>query len=248
MRPLEREATPEGNYLVQPKLNGVFARWDSKSQRLFSKTGVAFEDYIVPHVYAALRGYSSTDFDGELWSPTMTLNQIAGAVSHENRNPAVGINFWPFDIANMFAGFAVRHKHLCEIYNLAHVVPLLDADHVESMDPNDCRYDGTVHKFAKGLYVPGESANCIKVKFYKDIDCVVVGVEQGTPGKTFTEGLGALRCLTPWGKEFSVGAGFTIDQRYTFIDNPPAAVKVKYLNLSPYKTPLNPVFLGVTEL
>lgn len=85
----------------------------------------------------------------------------------------------------------------------------------------------------------------LKRKSWQDDEFLCIGVEEGE-GK-YAGTLGAFRCSTPSGKEFTVGSGIVDTEREYYWGTPPIGrkIKVKYLCLSADGIPLNPTILAI---
>jgi DNA ligase-1 len=246
MRPVEISAEDARAYEdkprweAYPKLNGVFARWDPSRKKFFSKRGIAFKEHLIPELY---RKYSIFDksFDGEIWSPYLTLQQICGALSHERDEPAIyhsKLMYVPFDVPYYGGPWSRR----CEVL-FNHAEPTIIAVRYSSyINQENC--DGKVFRFLDGIYQSGESGNVLKYKFWKDCELDVIRAELGTPTSSYHDVLGNLVCRFR-NTTVSVGSGFSFEERAEFIHNPPKRIKIKYLSLSPDGIPLNPSYIGL---
>lgn len=246
MRPVEISAEDGLQYSSKegwetwPKLNGVFARWDHSRKTFFSKRGIAFKEHLIPELY---KKYSIFDksFDGEIWSPYLTLQQICGALSHERDEPAIyhsKLMYVPFDVPYHGGPWSRRHEVL---FN--HTEPtIISVKHSSYINQENC--DGKVLRYSMGIYQPGPSGNVLKVKFWKDCEVDVIRPELGTATSLYAGVLGALRCKFK-NTEVSVGTGFSHEERIEFATNPPDRIKIKYLSLSQDGIPLNPSYTGL---
>ncbi len=243
MRPIEVNREPDlaaGKWVAQPKLNGVFARWDPKTRSFYSKRGIKFREHLIPHLYLS---HSQTLFplDGELWSAELTLQQITGALSHERTDPAPyagKIHYVAFDAPDytFTKNYLARSNKLNDSQYPIWEVP---------QNISDPQIDGTIYRYLPGTYERGPSGNVLKLKSWKDAEVRVVGYLAGTPGSLNDGALGALVCVHPNGEQFSVGSGFSLEERLEFINNQPSHIKVRYLALSPDGIPLNPTYIGL---
>lgn len=223
-----------------PKLNGVFARWDPSRKTFFSKRGIIFKEHLIPELY---RKYAIFDkaFDGEIWSPSLTLQQICGALSHERNEPVPyhkQLLYIPFDAPYFGGTWKQRRKVL---FN--HPEPTIIAV-MYSPDISEQNCDGRIYRFIDGIYQRGPSGNVLKAKFWKDCEVDVIRPELGTPTSLYAGVLGALRCKFN-NTEVSVGTGFSHEERIEFAVNPPSRIKIKYLSLSQDGIPLNPSYIGL---
>jgi ATP-dependent DNA ligase len=249
MRPVEISAEDARVYEDNPrwesypKLNGVFARWDPSRKKFFSKRGIAFKEHLIPELY---RKYSifKHAFDGEIWAPRITLQQICGALSHERDEPAPyhkHLMYVPFDAPYFGGPWTNRARFLC-----AHPEPTIIGGWLVMgsgfIDNENC--DGKVFRYSPGIYQSGESGNVLKYKFWKDCELDVLRAERGTPTSSYHDVLGNLVCRFN-NTTVSVGSGFSFEERAEFIHNPPSRIKIKYLSLSPDGIPLNPSYIGL---
>ncbi len=246
MRPVEISADDARAYEdnprweAYPKLNGVFARWDPTRQKFFSKRGIAFKEHLIPELY---RKYSifNTTFDGEIWSPNLTLQQICGALSHERDEPApyhAELLYVPFDVPYGYGPWGQRSKVLFQ-----HPEPtIVAAIHSGLLNQENC--DGKVFRYLDGIYQSGKSGNVLKYKFWQDCEVEVIRAERGTPTSSYNDVLGNLVCKFR-DTTVSVGSGFSHEERAEFIHNPPSRIKIKYLSLSQDGIPLNPSYIGL---
>lgn len=247
MRPVEISEEDGHKYSINkdwqlwPKLNGVFARWDPTRKTFFSKRGIVFKEHLIPHLY---RKYSvfDTTFDGEIWSPNLTLQQICGALSHERNEPAPyykGLMYVPFDVP--YAGGSWNNR-LMVLHQ--HPEPTIVAVEYSVGLTNKDNCDGIIYRYKHGIYQRGPSGNVLKAKFWKDCEVDVIRPELGTPTSLYAGVLGALRCKFN-NTEVSVGTGFSHEERIEFATNPPDRIKIKYLSLSQDGIPLNPSYIGL---
>lgn len=243
MRPTEVNYKPyvSAKWLEQPKLNGVFARWDPATRSFYSKRGIKFREHLIPHLYEAHQGIN-LPLDGELWSPALTLQQITGALSHERNEPAdyaIMLKYCVFDAPD----YTHTKNYLARVAQIPLGVVRINEERFESL--RDPLVDGTIYRYLPGTYERGPSANVLKLKSWKDIEVRVIGYLAGTPGSLNHGALGALVCVHPNGEQFSVGSGFTQEERLEFVEKQPDYIKVRYLALSPDGVPLNPSYLGL---
>ena len=102
--------------------------------------------------------------------------------------------------------------------------------------------EGLMLHRADALYETGRSDTLLKMKPFDDAEAVVVGY---LPGKgKYLGTMGALRVRTPEGREFSLGTGFTDEQR----KNPPqigATVTYRYRDVTNSGLPRFASFLRI---
>ena len=240
-RPCEVFAEPvTSGWECRPKLNGVFARWDSASQTLYSKRGIAFKQHLIPLIYAALEG-TRLDLDGEIWAGDIPLQVICGMLNHERDEmapDALKLNYVAFDAPDKsrMIPYKFRYSQVREsgVYNLD------DLDNVTADNT-----DGHIYRYLNGVYIPGVNGNIRKLKSWRDMEVDVIGAELADPNSLMHGMLGGLLCRMENGVKFSVGSGFNIPERQEFIKDYPMRIKVKYLSLSTAGVPLNPVYIGL---
>lgn len=87
----------------------------------------------------------------------------------------------------------------------------------------------------------------LKRKSWCDAEFRCVGWEYGKPDGKYANMVGALICITPEGKQFTVSGGLTDEQRVKFLTNPPTAklIKVQYLMFSTEGKPINPTIEAI---
>lgn len=251
-RPIEASEPPADTmrWMEQPKLNGVFARWDPTTQAFYSKRGIIFHRHLIPELYdEMIHSRSPHPLDGELWHEHLTLQQITGALGHERDYKKE----LPHSLRYVLYDYVPTHKPLMRYVERHETLKVfaenndLDfIDHHYALTDTNC--DGTIYRYINGIYKPGQGGNVLKVKSWKELDAIVVTPELGTGGTLFQNVMGALRCTAQIkGRtvEFYVGSGFTHEERIEFLENPPSKIKVRYLHLSPDGFPLNPSYLGI---
>ena len=241
MRPTEVFSAPIGpKWEEQPKLNGVFARWDPATRAFYSKRGIKFKEHLIPSLYAMHR-HVNVPLDGEIWSGTRSLQQITGALSHERDVVAdyeSYLGYYVFDVPD----YTHTKNYRARMAQIPLGVVSISCIMFGLADP---QIDGIIYRYLPGTYERGESGNVLKKKFWKDIDAPVVGVTLATPGSLNDGALGGLVCTLPNGTPFLVGSGYTLDERLEFIEHPPRSIKARYLALSPDGVPLNPSYMGL---
>lgn len=248
MRPVEILDPPpvSGDYVVSPKLDGVFARWIPR-RGLYSKRGILFQRRLIPHIYAALEAsISELEFDGEIWAPQFMLADIASMISHErlNMDPrADTLTYNVFDTPLPHMPYFRRHMRCIDniASNVTSVVPCHPYAGVDNINRVHS-IDGLIFRARLGIYKPGPCSNVQKLKFWKDVEGDVIRVNLGY--KHEPSFIQSLTCRLPSGALVDVGTGFTMDQRATFSTHAPARIKIKYLQLSAEGVPLNPSYRG----
>lgn len=110
----------------------------------------------------------------------------------------------------------------------------------------DKGYEGIIYRMQDCDYVDGKSHYILKRKKTLDSEFKCIGIKRGV-GK-YLKTLGALICLTPGGKTFTV-SGMTDSLRHKFFNNPPLdkMITVRYDSLSDHGIPIRPRFITVRD-
>lgn len=247
MRPVEiiDAPAPSHDWLISPKLNGVFARWEP-GRGLFSKRGILFRRRLIPHIYKALEDTSpNLALDGEIWAPSFMLGEITGALSHERDDTtplAHMLKYHIFDAPLTFVPYYRRHSRINALAsNNILVVPYKEHTGEEHFPLNDT-FDGHIYRRRLGIYSAGPCNNVQKLKSWRDMELPVISVTLGYKHeKSFMQ---ALVCSVG-ATSVSVGTGFSMNERALFNTHPPKSIKVRYINLSADGVPLNPSYIGL---
>ncbi len=105
--------------------------------------------------------------------------------------------------------------------------------------------EGIVVRDPNVPYINRRTSKALKVKSFKDTECIVVKVLKGK-GK-YKNMLGSIECKLPNGTLFKIGSGFSNKER----KNPPKigdVVTFKYKEITKYGKPRFPVFLRVRKI
>lgn len=250
---------------VQPKLNGVrcHVQWSSEQPILLSSYGNRFVS--VPHIEDALRELGSQpntrlEFDGELYNHKMSLQKISSITSlKKDLHPEYQeIGFWIFDVILPNVEQHKR-KRLIEdtLTHVQHPLHLVDTVFgVVGSGMFDCGvqeikkegYEGYILRNPSGFYENGRSWNLLKWKFLMQGTFKVVGMSEEVSVSGVPKGsLGSFACVTPEGKKFSVGTGFTHLQRLNLWDRKyvGSTLLVEFQELTREGIPYCPVFKGL---
>ena len=254
-------------YIVQPKYDGIRCRalpletsTDRGYMLLSSEENVIFS---VPHINLALMSLGvRAELDGELYCHGMSFEEIVSITSrtvnlHENHR---AIQFHVFDVVNE----QPQMKRSLIIENLRGLNPWIkvapfylctDLDEIMSAYEKiiESGYEGIIVRHIQAPYERKRSLYVMKFKPKKEDDYEITGyIEEisidGRPKGT----LGALVCRSGDENKFSVGTGFTAEQRNTLWnireELPGKVVKVKYQHLTSGKqVPRFPVFVEITN-
>jgi DNA ligase 1 len=223
-----RNQVDVAQYLVSEKLDGVRAIWDGQTLRFRSgKT-------INPPAWF-LDGLPKRPLDGELWMGRGTFERVAGIVRREIPDDAEWrqVRYMIFELPGAPGTFAKRAEQIREMVKQANVPWLSEIEQFTVVDRNSLqkRMKEVVRAGGEGLmlhradapYETGRSDTLLKMKPWEDAEAVVIG---HLPGKgKHTGKMGALRVRAEDGREFSLGTGFTDQQRR---DPPPVGATVTY--------------------
>ena len=199
--------------IVQPKLNGVRAKWDFINQCFISRSGKLIPELCIPHLYEKMKSVDGFDLDGELFCQGMPLQDIKGILTQsrlETAPNAAMIDFHIFDIIQSDYCYR-RLDKMQELYGntTIQIVNSYIADSHEMLKTMDRiildkGYEGIMIRNRMGLYVEGRSWNLMKLKPLIRIQVQITGFIEGY-GK-FGGKLGAF--LVQWdGKTFKIGGG-----------------------------------------
>ncbi|MFZ2267601.1 MAG: DNA ligase [Azonexus sp.] len=223
-----RDQLDVARYLVSEKLDGVRAIWDGKSLRFRSGNELHAPRWFVD-------GLPPRPLDGELWLGRGRFERLSGIVRREVPDDAEWrqVRYMIFELPGAPGSFAERAGQMQEIVWQANVPWLVAVEQfpVADRDALKKRFAETLAAGGEGLmlhlaeapYETGRSEVLLKMKPWLDAEAVVIA---HLPGKGRNAGrLGALRLRLPDGREFSLGTGFSDEQRR---DPPPLGAMVTY--------------------
>lgn len=222
-----REGIDVSQYLVSEKLDGVRAVWDGKTLRFRSGNEVHAPPWF-------LEGLPKQSLDGELWMGRGSFEQLSGIVRREVPDEEWRqVRYMIFELLDGEGIFSQRSERIVDIVRQANVPWLgaieqtsaVNAKKLQKMlnDVVKAGGEGLMLHRADALYETGRSDTLLKLKPFLDAEAVVVGY---LPGKgKYLGKMGALRMRMPDGREFSLGTGFSDEQRQT---PPPIGATVTY--------------------
>jgi DNA ligase-1 len=233
------------DWWMSEKLDGVRAYWDGK--QLLSRLG---NIYHAPDWF--LKGLPATPLDGELFLARKSFQKTIAVVRRQDKSDHwKNIKFLIFDSPALDAPFEHRIESLKSLPALPHAalhahtrctgIPHLKEQlaQIESLGG-----EGLMIRQPQSKYVVGRSSTLLKIKSFLDDEATVVAHQAGS-GKHKGR-LGALVVRLPNGIEFSIGTGFSDQQR----QSPPpvgATVVFRYQELSDGGVPRFPSFSSVRE-
>ncbi|MGA9395497.1 MAG: DNA ligase [Azonexus sp.] len=244
-----RNQVDVSQYLVSEKLDGVRAIWDGQTLRFRSGKTINAPRWFVD-------GLPKRSLDGELWLGWGSFERLSGIVRREVPDDAGWrqVRYMIFELPGAPGTFRERADAMREITRQANIPWLREIEQFFVVDRNGLKKrmnevvkaggEGLMLHRADALYETGRSDTLLKMKPWEDAEAVVIGY---LPGKGKHAGnMGALRVRTGDGREFSLGTGFTDQQRA----NPPpigATVTYRYHDVTRLGTPRFASFLRERE-
>lgn len=233
--PLEEKRIEKWGWpvIVQPKLDGerCRAKWDHEYGWFFLSSE---ENLIrsIPHIKDFFDKNFTTEeqraveFDGELYHHGVPFNELHSVIGrtknlHEEHTL---VEFHCFDIVNPVLYQAERISFLRNNYSDSEFFKLVPFDLIDDYQRLIARYneyleqgfEGIIVRKIDGVYVRRRSTEIMKFKPRKTDHYRIVGYKEEISKDGIPKGsLGAFICETD-GNEFSVGSGFTQEQRAVF--------------------------------
>lgn len=247
--------------LVQPKLNGVRAKWSHKAKLFISRQGKIFPKNIIPHLYEQAKAVDpGISIDGELYCHGKDFQTIAGMVTPNRLLPAKGveeIKFFAFDIISPIILSQDRAvdigKHwpmglktiFCESeYEVSHCFQTFLAQ----------GFEGAMVRLWNTYYEVGRSKNLIKLKPWYHESVKIKGFIKGH-GKLRLS-LGALEVALYKADKtiyFKVGGGNITEEARQHIWNNQKdylnqMIQIRYRETSIKGKPLQPQIVSIEKL
>lgn len=255
-------------FIIQPKLDGVRCRAlidaDGNVQMLSSEM---HEINSMPHIISALQnsGLRNIELDGELYVHGKPFNDIVSMTSR-TANLRWDYDEMEYHVFDIVSGDVQANRTLLLEQEVAHVIggesiKVVATSLTDSVDGimralesyTFGGYEGIIVRNAWGSYVRKRSTDIMKFKPTRDDVWKIVGFQRevdkdGNP----KEALGSLLCSSESGEPFSVGSGFTREQREEFWKNREILiglyVRVKYQHLTHGRgVPRFPIFIELTD-
>ena len=216
-----RDQADVSQYLVSEKLDGVRALWDGRTLRFRSGKEIQAPSWFIS-------GLPKVPLDGELWMGRGSFERLSGTVRRDVPVDSEWhqVRYMIFELPGAAGNFRERAAQIRQLVRQANVRWLQEIEQFSVVDRNSLkkRFNEVVKAGGEGLmlhradasYETGRSDTLLKMKPSEDADAVVIGYR---PGKGKHAGsMGALHLRTPEGLEFSLGTGFSDEQR----NDPPA--------------------------
>lgn len=212
----EANASDVRDYLVSEKYDGVRAIWTGKQLLTRHGNRITAPDWFTAPLPAVW-------LDGELWTQHQDFEALSAIVRTRLPNDELWrqVSYLVFDMPDAQLPFAQRYANYSELIkaiNSEHIKAVkqqrFDSNHALSehlQSVVDDGAEGLMLHLATAHHRPGRSAALLKLKPYFDDEAVVIA---HLPGQGKYEGmLGALRVKNKAGVEFSIGTGFTDNER-----------------------------------
>ena len=237
------------DYLVSEKLDGVRAYWDGT--RLQFRSGRQIH---APAWFTA--SFPAQALDGELWMGRRSFERLSAAVRRQEPVDAEwkDVVYHLYELPGGEGSFSERIARLQTLAANAAVPWLQVLPQVRVKDHATLKRklaqvvrdggEGLMLHRADAMWQTGRSDLLLKMKPQHDAEATVVAHEQGQ-GK-YRDMLGALVVMTPDGRRFRLGTGFTDAQRR----QPPAigsTVTYRYREMTGTGLPRFASFLRVRE-
>ena len=236
-------------YLVSEKLDGVRAIWNGKTLNFRSGKEINAPRWFID-------GLPKQALDGELWLGRQKFDELSGIVRWEVADDQAWrqVRYMIFELPGAAGDFRERAEAIRQLVRQANVPWLQEIEQFSVVDRNSLQKllknivkgggEGLMLHRADAPYETGRSDILLKVKPWNDAEAIVIAHLSGK-GKHLGR-MGALRVRTPEGHEFSLGTGFTDEQR----KSPPplgSTVTYRYRELTSKGLPRFANFLRIRE-
>ena len=254
--------------IVQRKFDGVrcLARLNSDGTvTLMSRKGKEFAhlNHIKTDV-AANNSNTNLVIDGELYSDTLTFQELVGLVKRVTLKPGndkqmleVSLRVYDCVELNNEADFTSRYETITEVTTGAEYLSLVENVRVSTESEIHAAqarfveegYEGAMVRNLTGAYAIGKrSANLQKVKTFLDGEYPIIGFTDGTGGET---GCVIWECQTPDGQSFRVRPRGTQEDRKVLFRNGGDYIgqqlTVRYQELTDDGVPRFPVGIAIRD-
>ena len=254
--------------IVQRKFDGVrcLARLNSDGTvTLLSRKGKEYPH--LNHIKADVAANNSNTnlvLDGELYSDTLTFQELVGLVKRVTLKPGndeqmleVSLRVYDCVELNNEADFTDRYQTITNLTDGAEYLSLVEnvgvstesEIHAAQAQFVEEGYEGAMVRNLTGAYAIGKrSANLQKVKTFLDGEYPIVGFTQGTGGET---GCVMWECQTPDGQTFTVRPRGTHEERKVLFqhgsDYVGQQLTVRYQELTDGGVPRFPVGIAIRD-
>ena len=245
----------------QPKLDGFRcgAERDGDQILFTSREG---QPFVLPHVAEVLKTVlqDGERFDGELYTPGITLNKIASLVKDPREETAqLFYNVYDTPVALPFAErIAIVQKRLGRTRQVGNVI-MVETVPVRSeaellarqFSRIEAGFEGSMLRWGVLPYQAGKRSSCLlKVKTFKDGEFAIIGAKEG---RGTHAGMAVFICKTQNGHEFDCLAPGTHDDKRRAWDDRARyvgkrlTVKYAYMTDTSKPVPFQPVAKRLAE-
>jgi DNA ligase-1 len=228
------------NWVMSEKLDGIRAYWDGK--KLLTRSGKIIN---APKWF--IKDYPPFQIDGELWTKRNDFENIVSIVNDKIPSKKwQTIKHYIFEVPNqsgdLFQRLSKAKPYENQYIKILEQIKVKDKNHLNKFlkQIESKNGEGVVVRDPKTEYINHRTTKALKVKSFKDDECIIIGYTKGT-GK-YENKVGAIKCKLKNGIIFKIGSGLNND----FREKPlPLETKItfKYQNLTKYGKPRFPVFL-----
>lgn len=218
-----------GPVIVQPKINGnrVRAKQDPGcSYELFSSSGALIET--LPHIVRQLNTigekFPQVQFDGEAYSPNLSLQEICSRVRRKSIHLDYrSISYYIFDVINesMQISRSLLLQKIKESFpNIPNITFVesytITKDHIQEYLSFflEQGFEGIIIREVQGLYEFKRSNYLLKLKLRSTMVCQIIGFKEAVSIHGEPKGmLGSLNVIDKNDTTFSVGAGNLVEEQ-----------------------------------
>lgn len=214
--PQNVNTTDLAHYWVSEKLDGVRAYWDGA--RFVTRGG---QEIHAPQWF--VDGLPRQALDGELWMGRGRFEHLSATVRRLQPDDAAwrAVRFMVYEAPGVAGTFSERLLVIREQVLKANSTWLEAVEQFRVVDSPALQEqlqritraggEGLMLHRADALYETGRSDSLLKLKLWQDAEAIVIG---HLPGRGKHQGrMGALRVRAADGREFSLGTGFSDQQR-----------------------------------
>ncbi len=229
-------------WVMSEKLDGIRAYWDGK--HLISRGGNIIH---TPKWFT--KNYPPFEIDGELWTKRKDFENISSIVrdkvpSDKWREITHNIFEVPHAKGGLFKRLSKVKPYEGKVIKIIPQVKIKDKAHLEKfLKGIEAKGgEGVVVRDPTALYIDKRTNKALKVKNFKDDECMVMAHNIGH-GK-YANIMGSITCKMESNITFKIGSGFSDKER----KYPPAIgslITFKYKEFTKYGKPRFPVFLRV---
>jgi len=218
------EAKPTGLLIVQPKLNGIRAKWHHIEKVFISRAGNVIPRRLIPHLYEHFSTLKlETSLDGELYNHKIPFQTLCAMLAQNRIEPSTDHKQIQYHVFDLIDTHRRAEQRLDILYHLPKIPNKVSFEYtwINSTKTQElldiaikCNYEGLMIREPAAPYIHGRTRALIKVKKLQHEKVNIVDFIEGT-GK-FTNMLGALVVKDQNNEVFKIGGGniTTADREY----------------------------------